>query len=170
MFEVKVTVAIPGLPEAINALASAVSKSPAPAQAAPAAPAVTAPAGREPVVQAPATPVSAPVPVPAAPAMPASAPAVPAPVPVSIQAPVPAQTATPALAPAPTAPNIAPDNAGAQLTVEDIGRAGATLVDMGKMPQLLALLAQYGVQAVTQLQPAQLAPFADELRALGAKF
>lgn len=158
MFEVKVTVAIPGLPEAINALASAVSKSPAPAQAAPAAPMVTAPVGHEPVAQAPAEPV------PVAPAP------VPAPTPVPVQAPVPVQTATPAPVPAPTAPNIAPNSAGAQLTVEDIGRAGATLVDMGKMPQLLALLAQYGVQAVTQLQPAQLAPFADDLRALGAKF
>jgi hypothetical protein len=158
MFEVKITVAIPGLPEAINALASAVSKSPAPAQAAPAAPMVTAPAGHEPVVQAPAEPV------PVAPAP------VPAPTPVPVQAPVPVQTATPAPMPTPTAPNIAPNSAGAQLTVEDIGRAGATLVDMGKMPQLLALLARYGVQAVTQLQPAQLAPFADELRALGAKF
>lgn len=145
MFEVKVTVAIPGLPEAISALASAVSKSAAPAQAAPAAPVATAPAGHAPVVQAPVAPVSAPTPAPPAPTMPAPA-------------------------PAPAAPNIAPDSAGAQLTVEDIGRAGATLVDMGKMPQLLALLARYGVQAVTQLQPAQLAPFADELRALGAKF
>ena len=165
MFEVKVTVAIPGLPEAINALASAVSKTPAPALAAPAAPMVTAPAGHEPVVQAPAEPVPvSPAPVPA-PATVVSAPA-----PVPVQAPVPVRAATPAPVPAPTAPNIAPDSAGAQLTVEDIGRAGATLVDMGKMPQLLALLARYGVQAVTQLQPAQLAPFADELRALGAKF
>lgn len=168
MFEVKVTVAIPGLPEAINALASAVSKSPAPVQAVPTAPVATAPTGREPVVQAPAAPVSAPAPVPVASAMSAPAPAAPAPAPVPVQAPEPAQTVTPA--PAPTTPNITPDNAGAQLTVEDIGRAGATLVDMGKMPQLLALLAQYGVQAVTQLQPAQLAPFADGLRALGAKF
>lgn len=168
MFEVKVTVAIPGLPEAINALASAVSKTPAPVQAAPAAPMVMAPAGHEPVAQAPAAPVSAPAPM--APTMPAPAPVAPASAPVPIQAPVPVQTATPAPVPAPTAPNIAPNSAGAQLTVEDIGRAGATLVDMGKMPQLLALLARYGVQAVTQLQPAQLAPFADELRALGAKF
>ena len=37
MFEVKVTVEIPGLPEAINALANAMSKTTAPAQAAPAA-------------------------------------------------------------------------------------------------------------------------------------
>lgn len=166
MFEVKVTVAIPGLPEAINALASAVSKSPAPTQAMPTVPAVTAPAGHEPVVQAPVAPVPAPVPV--APAMPAPAPVAPAPTPIPVQAPVPVHATAPA--PVPAAPNITPDSAGAQLTVEDIGRAGATLVDMGKMPQLLALLAQYGVQAVTQLQPAQLAPFADGLRALGAKF
>jgi hypothetical protein len=168
MFEVKVTVAIPGLPEAISALASAVSKSPAPAQAAPATLVVTDPAGHAPVAQDPVAPVSAPAPVPVASAMSAPAPVATAPASVPVQAPEPAQTVTPA--PAPTTPNITPDNAGAQLTVEDIGRAGATLVDMGKMPQLLALLAQYGVQAVTQLQPAQLAPFADGLRALGAKF
>lgn len=168
MFEVKVTVAIPGLPEAISALASAVSKSPAPAQAIPAAPAVTAPAGHEPAVQAPVAPVSAPTPAPMAPTMPAPAPVAPASAPVPVQAPVPVRATAPA--PAPAAPNITPDSTGTQLTVEDIGRAGATLVDMGKMPQLLALLAQYGVQAVTQLQPAQLAPFADRLRALGAKF
>ena len=35
------------------------------------------------------------------------------------------------------------------------------------MPQLLALLAQYGVQAVTQLTPEQYGPFALALRGLG---
>ena len=47
--------------------------------------------------------------------------------------------------------------------------AGASLVDAGKMEQLLALLAKYGVQAVTQLQPDQYGVFATELRTLGAQ-
>ena len=34
---------------------------------------------------------------------------------------------------------------------------------------LLALLTKYGVQAITQLQPAQYGVFATELRALGAQ-
>ncbi len=38
-------------------------------------------------------------------------------------------------------------------TLDQISKAGASLVDAGKMEQLLALLAKYGVQAVTQLQP-----------------
>jgi len=160
MFEVKVTVEIPGLPEAINALANAMSKTTAPAQAAPAAaPAAfmnTAPAQQITVPESgviaapmPAVPAAAPAPVaPPAPAVPTQA------------APVPAQVAPSATAPSEAKP----------LTMDDLGRAGATLIDAGKMPQLIALLGKYGVQAVTQLQPAQFAPFADELRALGAKF
>lgn len=160
MFEVKVTVEIPGLPEAINALANAMSKTTAPAQAAPAAAPValmnTAPAQQITVPESgviaapmPAVPAAAPAPVaPPAPAVPTQA------------APVPAQVAPSATAPSEAKP----------LTMDDLGRAGATLIDAGKMPQLIALLGKYGVQAVTQLQPAQFAPFADELRALGAKF
>jgi hypothetical protein len=37
------------------------------------------------------------------------------------------------------------------------------------MQQLLALLSKYGVQALTQLDPAQYGAFATELRALGAQ-
>ena len=50
-----------------------------------------------------------------------------------------------------------------------VEKAGATLVDAGKMEPLLALLTKYGVQAITQLQPAQYGVFATELRALGAQ-
>ena len=160
MFEVKVTVEIPGLPEAINALANAMSKTTAPAQSAPAAAPVafmnTAPAQQITVPESgaiaapmPTAPAAAPAPVaPPAPAVPTQA------------APAPAQVAPSATAPSEAKP----------LTMDDLGRAGATLIDAGKMPQLIALLGKYGVQAVTQLQPAQFAPFADELRALGAKF
>ena len=54
-------------------------------------------------------------------------------------------------------------------TLDQISRAGASLVDAGKMQQLLELLGRYGVQAVTQLQPEQYGTFATELRALGAQ-
>ena len=88
--------------------------------------------------------------------------------------------AAPSPAPAPTAgqTSAAPGNtpaptvpvAGAPTyTLDQISRAGASLVDAGKMQQLLELLGRYGVQAVTQLQPEQYGAFATELRALGAQ-
>lgn len=80
--------------------------------------------------------------------------------------PTPAPVATPTPAPAPAAPaqTVAPT-----YTLDQIAKAGASLVDAGKMEQLLALLAKYGVQAVTQLQPDQYGVFATELRTLGAQ-
>lgn len=79
-------------------------------------------------------------------------------------------------APAPVAP-VAPTNPAPTVpvttaptyTLDQIAKAGASLVDAGKMEQLLALLAKYGVQAVTQLQPDQYGVFATELRTLGAQ-
>lgn len=160
MFEVKVTVEIPGLPEAINALANAMSKTTAPAQAAPAAAPVafmnTAPAQQ--------------ITVPESGVIAAPMPAVPAAAPAPVASPAPAVPTQAAPAPAQVAPSATAPSEAKPLTMDDLGRAGATLIDAGKMPQLIALLGKYGVQAVTQLQPAQFAPFADELRALGAKF
>lgn len=76
----------------------------------------------------------------------------------------PAPTPTPAV-PAPAIPvTTAP-----VYTLDQIAKAGASLVDAGKMEQLLALLAKHGVQAVTQIQPDQYGAFATELRALGAQ-
>lgn len=54
------------------------------------------------------------------------------------------------------------------VTLDAIINAGAGLVEKGMMAQVVALLGKYGLQAVNQLQPAQYAPFAAELRALGA--
>ncbi len=54
-------------------------------------------------------------------------------------------------------------------TLDQISRAGVSLVDAGKMQQLLELLGRYGVQAITQLQPEQYGAFATELRGLGAQ-
>ena len=53
-------------------------------------------------------------------------------------------------------------------TLEMIARAGAALVDAGKMDALCGLLAKYGVEALTALDPAQYGNFANDLRALGA--
>lgn len=85
--------------------------------------------------------------------------------PVAPQLPATVPTASAAVPPAPAVPV-----AGAPAyTLDQIAKAGATLVDAGKMEPLMALLAKYGVQAITQLQPAQYGLFATELRALGAQ-
>lgn len=117
-----------------------------------------------------------------APVAPVSAPVTPAPVPPATVVPTqstPAPVATPTPAPAPAAPaqTAAPTNPAPAVpvttaptyTLDQIAKAGASLVDAGKMEQLLALLAKYGVQAVTQLQPDQYGVFATELRTLGAQ-
>lgn len=54
-------------------------------------------------------------------------------------------------------------------TMDQIAKAGACLVDAGKMNDLLALLGKYSVQAVTQIKPEQYGAFVTELRALGAQ-
>ena len=158
MFEIKMTIEIPGLPEALNALAGAIGKQHEfvchqhggnnhhidnagvvnvdfPAAPAPAAPAVN-----------PTTPVQ------------------PAPTTGTV-APTPVQPTAPTTA-APTAPVAAPAES---YTVEALSRAGAALIDAGKMPQLLALLGKFGVQAVTQLPKEAYSAFGAELKALGAQ-
>lgn len=56
-------------------------------------------------------------------------------------------------------------------TQEQLSKAGVELVstDPAKMTELSSLLAQYGVQAITQLAPAQYGAFATALRGLGAR-
>ena len=66
-------------------------------------------------------------------------------------------------APAPAVPTAAP-----QYTLEMIAKAGTALIDAGKMNELSALLARYGVEALTTLDPAHYGTFAAELRAMGA--
>lgn len=66
-------------------------------------------------------------------------------------------------APAPAVPTAAP-----QYTLEMIAKAGTALIDAGKMAELSALLAKYGVEALTTLDPAHYGTFAAELRAMGA--
>lgn len=143
MLEINVTVTIPGLPEAINNLATAISGKTA----------ITVPAVEEntvkepkeqPVTQTPVAPVT-----PVTPVAPATVPETVAPTP---------------------APVITPAPAVAAYTIEQLSIAGAALCEQGKMPQLIALLGKYGVQAVTQLSntPDVINGFATELKALGA--
>jgi len=152
MNELKITVSAPELAQAVNNLADAIRNGKANAQ-----PTATAPVA---AVNAPQTaPMPQPAPAPAPVPQPAPAPA-PAPQP----APAPAPAPQPVPAPAPQATQ-AP---AAGVTLDAIINAGAGLVEKGMMAQVVALLGKYGLQAVNQLQPAQYAPFAAELRALGA--
>lgn len=98
-------------------------------------------------------------------------PETPAPAPTAVAAPVaqsPAVTAP--VAPAPTAP-VVPLAAAPTFTLQQICKAGADLVTQnpGMLPQVNALLAQYGVQAVTDLKPEHFGAVATALRGMGAQ-
>lgn len=116
-------------------------------------------------------------PAPVAPVAPVAAPVTPAPVPPVTMPPATVVPTQPTPAPVAPAQTVAPTNPAPAVpvttaptyTLDQIAKAGASLVDAGKMEQLLALLAKYGVQAVTQLQPDQYGVFATELRTLGAQ-
>ena len=114
---------------------------------------------------------AAPVPAPAAQPSPALAPVTPVPVaqpaaaPAPVAQPAPAPVAQPAPAPAPAA---APTTARA-FRFEDIQLAATSLCDTGKRAEVLALLAKYGIQALSALPAEQYGAFATELRGLGAK-
>lgn len=133
---------------------------------------------QEPVPAAPAqtpTAPAAPTQIPAAP--PASTPApvqepVPA-APVSVQPPagVPtAPAAAPAQAPAPTQPPApAVPTTTQTYTMEQLAVAATQLVDAGRREELVQLLRQFGVEALTQLPKEQYGAFVTALRQMGAK-
>lgn len=159
MIEIKVTVDIPGIAEAINNLAQAIAeKKPVAVEAVKQeAPAVQASA---PV--APVAPVAASV-APVAPVQPPVQTA-PAPAPVAPTAASVTPTATVASAPA---QQQAP-TAAKRITLDDLSLAGAKLVDAGKVDALINALQNFGVAAITLLHEDQYASFADCLRSLGA--
>lgn len=125
MFEVKVTVDFPGIPEAINHLAEALAGMMKSGTKEPAAVETAA-------VEAPK------------------------------------QTVQPVQAEAPKEEPKKPE--APKYDLDAIGRAGAALVDAGKMPQLLDLLKKFGVQAITQLKPDRYNDFVAGLIELGAAF
>lgn len=157
MMEMKIKIDVPELVAAVEKLAAAIDKT---------ALNITVPnegtlnfntpAGNAPVAPAPVQ--TAPTPAPVAAPAPAPTPAAPPVTPMPTAA-----------APAPAVPVTAVPVTAPTYTLDQIAKAGANLVDAGKMEQLLALLTKYGVQAVTQLAPDQYGAFATELRALGAQ-
>lgn len=164
MNEIKITLTVPGLPEAINNLAEAIrgNSTAAPVASAPVVQQPTAQATQPVVAHVNTAPTQTAV-VPESGVLPGAVPATPT---VAANAPM---TAAAPTATVPSAP--APSNAAAvNYTIEQLSVAGAALCEQGKMPQLIALLGKYGVQAVTQLNPAPetLNAFAAELKALGA--
>lgn len=147
-----INVEAPALVAAVEKLAAAMTVDPN----------ILTPDAPRPQMPAPAT-----GPAPAMPQTPGPAPApvTPPPAPAA-----PVTPPAPAPAPAPqTAAPVMPVAGAPTYTLDQISKAGAALVDAGKMEPLLALLTKYGVQAITQLQPAQYGVFATELRALGAQ-
>ena len=162
MLEMKITIAAPDLAAAINNFAVALANG------------NTVPAEKltkaEKQAQAPVNPMQAPgAPLSATPAQ-TVAPVANVPV-----APAVVQQAAPAVAPvaqapiaqAPVAPAV--PTGAPTYTLEMIARAGTALVDAGKMDALCGLLAKYGVEVLTALDPAQYGNFANDLRALGAQ-
>ena len=157
MNEIKMTIEIPGLPEALNALAEAIGKQPE---------IVCHQHGgnNHHIDNAGVVNVDFPVAL-AAPAVNPTTPVQPAPTTGTV-VPTPVQPTAPTTA-APTAPVAL----GESYTLEALSRAGAALIDTdaGKMPQLLALLGKYGVQAMTQLPKEAYSAFGADLKALGAQ-
>lgn len=142
MFEVRITIEAPELAGAINNLAAAMG-------------------GAKLVPQQTTTPVmQQPSVNPQVVAAPASAPVQPS----SLPSPGPAAQAMPSY-PAPNVPLAQPP----KYTVDQIMAAGASLMDAGKVNELMNLLHSFGVQAVMDLKPEQLGAFATGLRELGAK-
>lgn len=77
-----------------------------------------------------------------------------------------------------TAPtnNIVPQQASAAVptatatyTIDQLAYAASPLIDAGKLPELQALLGQFGVNILTELPAEQYGAFATALRGLGAK-
>ena len=182
MLEIKLTVELPGVSEAINHLADAllaskvpvITTSPAEVKALPVAD--TAP------VQVEAAPVpekktrkrkeAAPVPVEKAEDAPplAEVPAEQEPV-VNAPAvdPEPAGEATPVAAdPEPAVVEDIPQDDGPVYNIDMLSRAGTALLDQGKMGDLLNLLSKYGASSLMDLKPEQYGPFAQDLKAIGA--
>lgn len=155
MMEIKVTITAPDLSEAINHLAVALSGT------GKAAPVIDSTALNNTEdknqVAAAQTPVTTPAAAPVAPVqtVPQQAPAIPMNQPVQNTALV--GTAT-------------PTTAAKVYELDDIANAMAALIDEGKMAACMATIQKYGVPAINLLPKESYPAFAEDLKALGAKF
>lgn len=152
MMEIKVTLEIPGLPEAVNNLANAISGKSIPAIANTVTQEkVESPTNSTPVQQAAPTSQNEIAAAGSAITQPATVANVP---PVqNVQS-----------SPAPTSFHSEPKT----YTLEELSNAGAALCEQGKMPQLIELLAQFGAQSIVQVSKEHYPALADSLKTLGA--
>ena len=171
MIEIKMVVEVPGVPEALNNLARAISEHKS-------AGAIVEAVKKEtakliPSAEDTASTVQQPVQAASAPAtvVPMTTPNVPV---QEVQNPVTAASApvvmnVPAPAPAP-APVTAPPAPVQEkpVTMNDLAIAGARLVDAGKMDSVVALLREFKAEAIPRLKEEQYGAFAQRLRELGA--
>lgn len=147
-------------------LPQTVAEQAARAQIIPAQPAAPAPVQQ----YQPAMPVNpTPAPQPAAPAVPVAAAPIAQTFPNAANLAAPVAPATTYAAPTATPVNSAPVGAAPSYAMEDLARAASQLMDAGKQQDLLGLLAQFGVQALTQLPKERYGEFATALRQMGAK-
>ena len=159
MFEMKVNVEVtsPDLSAAITKLAEAIGDVAVPIL--PETAEVFVAPKSEPIAAAP-QPEPIPMPAPVAPTA------------VAPVAPMPAQTPAAPMAPvapvAPVAPTAQATPQAPKIDMDALSRAGAGLINQGKVAEVMALLPKYNVQAVNLLDPSQYDAFAADLRALGA--
>lgn len=89
---------------------------------------------------------------------------------VAIQPTVPVTTPAPTTV-APATASVVPLASAPTYSMAQIAKAGADLISQNPalLPQVNALLSQYGVQAVTEVKPEDYGAFATALRGMGAK-
>ena len=109
-------------------------------------------------------PVAASVPVQAVPA--ASVPTATPTQPIQASVPV-AQTAAPVQAAVPVQATV--PTSAVSYTLDDLARAGMTLMDSGRQADLQGLLKKFGVEALPALPKEQYGAFATALREMGAQ-
>ena len=192
MLEIKITVELPGIPDAINHLADAllaskvqaITPSPAvvalPVVAETASEAVPEPApapapekktrkrkeAPAPVEKAEDAPPLAEVPQePVAQAEPEPAQAPADPEPAKAEA---VSEATQEAAPDPVITQDIPADDGPVYNIDMLSRAGTALLDKGKMGDLLNLLGEFSAASLMDLKPEQYPAFAQKMKAIGA--
>lgn len=168
MSEIKITITAPELTEAINNLAAALGNGASSniGAVAPVAPTTAVPVPEAPTTApqyAPAVPTTPNVNYPTDATQSVAQPVNATPV-QQVTPPQPANVPPVPIGVAPAVPTAAPT-----FTLEMLSKAGADLVDMGKMDSLMMLLQNFGVEAITSLNPEYYGAFATELRNLGAQ-
>ena len=173
MLEMKITITAADLAAAINNLAAALVGKALKPVVKEGAPVGSAPVAQPTIGAIPVNPTVAPVVSPAqTTGAPLSATPVQTATPIVPTAPVaaPAPAVTPAAMPtANAAPTGTVPTAAPQYTIDMLATAGSSLIDAGKMDQLMGLLGKFGVASLTEIKPENYGAVATELRALGAQ-